>query len=54
MRTANVIEMRDASKWFGEVVAVNRLSIDVAPGVNAMLGPTRMVDTTLIRQGLGL
>ncbi len=52
--TGNVIETRDASKWFGEVVAVNRLNIAVDRGVTGLLGPNGAGKTTLIRLILGL
>jgi ABC-2 type transport system ATP-binding protein len=50
----SVIDMRDTSKWFGEVVAVNRLNINVKPGVTGLLGPNGAGKTTLLRLVLGL
>jgi ABC-2 type transport system ATP-binding protein len=49
-----VIATRNASKWFGEVVAVNRLNIAVGRGVTGLLGPNGAGKTTLIRLILGL
>jgi ABC-2 type transport system ATP-binding protein len=49
-----VVTTREASKWFGEVVAVNRLDLDIAAGVTGLLGPNGAGKTTLIRLILGL
>ena len=34
-----VIEVRDLSRAYGEVVALNEVSFDVTPGVIGLLGP---------------
>jgi len=49
-----VIETRDLSKWFGEVVAVNNLSLSICRGVTGLLGPNGAGKTTLIKLMLGL
>lgn len=49
-----VIEMHEASKWFGEVVAVNRLDVQIGRGVTGLLGPNGAGKTTLLRLVLGL
>jgi len=49
-----VIEVKDLSKWFGEVVAVNNLSATVGPGVTGLLGPNGAGKTTLLKLTLGL
>ncbi len=49
-----VIEARDLSKWFGEVVAVNNLRMDIGPGVTGLLGPNGAGKTTFIKLALGL
>jgi len=50
----DVIETRDMSKWFGEVVAVNNLNLSIGSGVTGLLGPNGAGKTTLIRLVLGL
>ncbi len=42
------------SKWFGEVVAVNNLNIDLEHGVTGLLGPNGAGKSTFIRLALGL
>ena len=49
-----IIEAVELSKWFGEVVAVNHLDLEVAQGVTGLLGPNGAGKTTLIRLILGL
>ncbi len=49
-----VIEMNETSKWFGEVVAVNRLDVQIGRGVTGLLGPNGAGKTTLLRLVLGL
>ena len=49
-----IIEAVELSKWFGEVVAVNHLDLEVSQGVTGLLGPNGAGKTTLIRLILGL
>lgn len=49
-----VIEAVELSKWFGEVVAVNHLDLQVGQGVTGLLGPNGAGKTTLLRLILGL
>lgn len=49
-----VIETSGLSKWFGEVVAVNNLNLEIAPGVTGLLGPNGAGKSTLIKLALGL
>ena len=51
---ALIVETAEASKWFGEVVAVNRLDVQIGRGVTGLLGPNGAGKTTLIRLILGL
>ena len=49
-----IIEARELSKWFGEVIAVNNLQITIGPGVTGLLGPNGAGKTTFIKLALGL
>ena len=49
-----VIEAIELSKWFGEVVAVNHLDLQISQGVTGLLGPNGAGKTTLLRLILGL
>ncbi len=51
---SNIIEATELSKWFGEVVAVNNLSIEIDGGVVGVLGPNGAGKTTFIKLALGL
>jgi len=48
------IEVSDASKWFGQKVAVSNLSCSFGPGVTGLLGPNGAGKTTLLRMIAGL
>jgi ABC-2 type transport system ATP-binding protein len=47
------IDVRGVSKWFGSVVAVNDVSLQVFPGVTGLLGPNGAGKTTLLRMITG-
>ena len=49
-----VIDVRAVSKWFGSVVAVNDVSLQVYPGITGLLGPNGAGKTTLLRIIAGL
>ena len=49
-----VIDVKGVSKWFGNVVAVNDLSLQVYPGITGLLGPNGAGKTSLIRMIAGL
>ncbi|WP_059010189.1 ABC transporter ATP-binding protein [Streptomyces specialis] len=42
-----------ASRWFGNVVAVNDVTMDIAPGVTGLLGPNGAGKSTLIHMMSG-
>jgi len=48
------IDVRGVSKWFGNVVAVNDVSLQVYPGVTGLLGPNGAGKTTLLHLMTGL
>ena len=52
--TSSTIEVADVSKWFGSVVAVNEVSLDVHPGITGLLGPNGAGKTTLLYMIVGL
>lgn len=49
-----VIECDHLSRWHGDVLAVNSVSVRVLPGVTGVLGPNGAGKTTLIRMLVGL
>lgn len=48
-----LLRVRDVSRWYGNVVAVNDISMDVGPGVTGLLGPNGAGKTTLIAMMAG-
>ncbi len=49
-----IIRTQELSKWFGEVVALNSLSVEIGPGVTGLLGPNGAGKSTFIKLVLGL
>lgn len=47
------IRIDNASRWFGNVVAVNNVSVDIGPGVTGLLGPNGAGKSTLIHMMAG-
>ena len=50
----STIEVRDVTKWFGDVVAVSDVSFSLDPGVTALLGPNGAGKSTMLRLMCGL
>lgn len=44
----SLIELRNASRWYGNVVAVNDITMAIGPGVTGLLGPNGAGKSTLI------
>ncbi len=51
---AATISVDRVSKWFGSVVAVNDVSLNVYPGITGLLGPNGAGKTTLMHMMAGL
>ena len=52
--SAPIIEAKALSKWFGEVVALNYVDVEVGPGVTGLLGPNGAGKSTFMKLCLGL
>jgi ABC-2 type transport system ATP-binding protein len=52
--TANGIELRNASRWYGNVVAVNDVSTTLTAGITGVLGPNGAGKTTVLHMMAGL
>lgn len=48
------ISVRSATRWFGDLVAVNDISFDLEPGVTGLLGPNGAGKSTLLHMMAGL
>ena len=44
----SAIVLREVSRWYGNVVAVNDVSFEVGPGITGLLGPNGAGKTTLL------
>ena len=53
-RPEPTINVQGVSKWFGSVVAVNEVSLQVYPGITGLLGPNGAGKTTLLKMISGL
>jgi ABC-2 type transport system ATP-binding protein len=47
--TEPMISLADVSKWYGNVIGVNKLSFDIGPGVTGLLGPNGAGKSTLLQ-----
>src|SRR5205823_5636979 len=48
-----VIEVRNLSKWFGEIVALNGIDLEFGPGITGILGPNGAGKSTLMNLATG-
>jgi ABC-2 type transport system ATP-binding protein len=51
--TDGVVELRSVSRWYGNVVAINDVSMTLGPGVTGLLGPNGAGKTTLLHMMAG-
>jgi ABC-2 type transport system ATP-binding protein len=51
--TQNLVELTAVSRWYGNVVAVNDVTMTLAPGVTGLLGPNGAGKTTLLHMMAG-
>ncbi|HEY7225528.1 MAG TPA: ABC transporter ATP-binding protein [Micromonosporaceae bacterium] len=51
--TATAVEVRDVSKWYGNVVAVNNITMSLGAGVTGLLGPNGAGKTTVLHMMAG-
>ncbi|WP_433793437.1 ABC transporter ATP-binding protein [Actinoplanes sp. CA-252034] len=51
--TAGVVELSTVSRWYGNVVAVNDISMSLHPGVTGLLGPNGAGKTTVLHMMAG-
>src|SRR5687767_4054071 len=49
-----VVRLTNVSRWYGNIVAVNNVSIEVGPGITGLLGPNGAGKTTLLHIMAGL
>jgi len=54
MSGERLIELADVSKFYGEVLGVNRVSLAIPPGITSLVGPNGSGKTTLMNLVAGL
>jgi ABC-2 type transport system ATP-binding protein len=48
-----IIAFHDVSKWYGNVIGVNKLTLQIGPGVTGLLGPNGAGKSTLLQLATG-
>ena len=48
-----VVEFDGVSKWYGNVIGLNRLTVSIAPGVTGLLGPNGAGKSTFLQLATG-
>ncbi len=48
-----VVRFDEVSKWYGPVIGVNRLTLDIPPGITGLLGPNGAGKSTLLQLATG-
>ena len=48
-----VVEFDGVSKWYGNVIGLNKLTLRIAPGVTGLLGPNGAGKSTLLQLATG-
>jgi ABC-2 type transport system ATP-binding protein len=51
--TASAVQLQNVSKWYGNVVAVNDITMTLGPGVTGLLGPNGAGKTTVLHMMAG-
>ncbi len=54
MNAAGTIVFNDVSKFYGEILGVNRVSLSIPPGITSLVGPNGSGKTTLMNLITGL
>ncbi len=49
MATTATISLRAVSKWYGDVIGVNEVSLELEPGITGLLGPNGSGKSTLMK-----
>lgn len=49
----SVIQMRELSKWYGEVIGLNHVTAEIGAGITGLLGPNGAGKSTLMGLALG-
>lgn len=53
VEVAPIIEFRGVSKWYGNVIGINKLTLSIPPGITGLLGPNGAGKSTLLQLATG-
>lgn len=48
-----IVVFQDVSKWYGNVIGINKLTVQIGPGVTGLLGPNGAGKSTLLQLATG-
>ncbi len=48
-----IVDFQDVSKWYGNVIGINKLTVQIGPGVTGLLGPNGAGKSTLLQLATG-
>src|SRR4051812_14686131 len=48
-----IVAFHDVSKWYGNVIGINKLTVNIGPGVTGLLGPNGAGKSTLLQLATG-
>lgn len=48
-----IVAFHDVSKWYGNVIGINKLTVEIGPGVTGLLGPNGAGKSTLLQLATG-
>ncbi len=54
MEATPLIELREVSRWYGEVIGVNRITATLRPGITGLLGPNGAGKSTMMNLITGM
>jgi len=54
IHSASLVEFREVSKWYGPVIGVNQITLELRPGITGLVGHNGSGKSTLLRLAAGL
>src|SRR3982751_973429 len=48
-----IVEFHEVSKWYGNVIGINKVTLEIRPGVTGLLGPNGAGKSTLLQLATG-
>lgn len=54
MSTTSIVTSRDVSKWYGQIIGLNDVTLDIEPGITGLLGPNGAGKSTFLKLCTGL